>query len=147
MSVDLNIIANLTCEVNGVTVTDHQGEVTDLFNDAFALAITGVYFQRQGTIADATVTTIYVAANELPATSKYIQIWTDDDIYVQVIGSATHAIFKTIGMVPFTIPNGAVLGVASTTVIAAEPTTTAIAKIVLGNYSGGTVNWRMSMFL
>lgn len=147
MSYDLNVINSFTCDIGGITYTGKQATSDDLITDPFTISITGSPLQRGGTLADSTVTTIYTAASDIPATFLYAQLWADADIYMQLIGSATHAIVKCIAYVPFTIPNGKVLGVASTTVIAAEPTVTALSKIVLGNYSGGTCNWRLSMFL
>lgn len=144
----LEILNNMTLTVLGNTYTAKQGAITDDFSDVKSLTVTGLIHSRTGSIATSTVATVFDSANDLPATFLYAHVVCDQTVYIQIIGSATHAIVKVAAGVPFVIPGvGSVLGVASTTVIVSEPSLTAVAKIVIGNYSGNTANYTLNVIL
>lgn len=150
MSATLKILNSFEMAAQGRTFTGKQGPAIGAVDDTFDVTMTGLVHERIGTLATAAIATPYDSSNDLPATFSYLYLWADQDIYIQIIGSASHAIFKVDATNPFIMPGfGSVLGAANTTAIAggSEPTVTAVGKIVLGNYSGNTANYHLGIIL
>ena len=148
----LSILNSFSMPSQGKTVTGKQGAAADAVSTSMDLtaattpAIAGTIYSRIGTLATATYNTIYTAATDFPATFDYGHFWADQDCYIQLIFSATDIKFKVAAKVPFVIPGfGSGLGSAGTTVMSAEPTVTAVAKVVIGNVSGTTLNYALTL--
>lgn len=140
----LNIINNISMTSQGSTTVVKQGTSTDDATSAFAVTVTGTKHELIGSLATATVVTVFDDDDDVPADWDYMIYWADQDSYIQFIGSATNAIFKVLAKVPFTLTYDSVLAAANTTIITggAEPSVTDIDSIVIGNYSGSTMNFR-----
>lgn len=148
MSATLSIISNFSLPLQGITVTGKQGNTTDAATVAWTETVTGAIKDMIGTLATATVATVYNSSNDLPATFGYLFYWADQDSYIQIIGSGTNAIFKVAAKTPFWLPgNGTILAAANTTPIAgnSQPVLTNVASVVIGNYSGQTLNYRFAV--
>jgi hypothetical protein len=116
--------------------------------DEFAITVSGPCHRQAGTLSSAAVVTAYDSAEDAPTTWVYMHLWADQDCYVQVISAAASATFKVAAEQPFVLPGfGKVLAAASTTAISggAEPAVAAVAKVVIGNYSGSTMNYILTI--
>lgn len=147
MSSTLKIINNFVLDSQGLQKIGKQGAIADLTTDQFSITdvtIAGTCHYRTGLLATATIATLYDSSNDLPATFDYLFFWADVTMYLQLIGSATHAVTKVLAKTPITLSGyGLVLGAANTTPITGgtEPTCTAVSKAVIGNYTGGSGNY------
>lgn len=145
-AVDLEIINNFTISTQGDTIDGKQGAAVDGMNDPFAFQATnGTAQKRIGTLATATVVSIYDEDSDYPTGFEYFHFWADQDCYLQFIAQATHVVHKVEAKTPFVLPGfDDILGAASTTAITGgtEPTLSKIDSIILGNYSGTTLNWK-----
>jgi hypothetical protein len=144
MSATLEIISNFSIEVQGLTHSGKQGTSTDAATEPFEVTVGGQIHKVVGSLATATVVTVYDDDSDVPADWDYAYFWADQDCYIQIIGSGSNAIFKVEAKVPFWIPGfDTVLAAADTTIITGgtEPTLTDIDSIVVGNYSGNTMNY------
>lgn len=140
----LSIINNFELSAQGNTHRGKQGASSSLFNDALEITVSGTIHHIVGSLATATVVTVYDDDNDVPADWDYLYFWADQDLYIQLIGSGTNVIFKTEATQPFVLPGfDTLLAAADTTIITggAEPSLTDIDSIVLGNYSGTTANY------
>lgn len=148
MSASLNIINNLDMSSQGLTTQCKQGSSTDAFSTPFTLTIDGAKHHVQATLATATAVTVYDDDDDTPVDFDYLFLWADQDCYIQIVGSATAAVLKVKAKVPFTLGFNKVLGAAATTAITggAEPSVTDIDSIILGNYSGSTLNYVFAIF-
>ncbi len=140
---------------SGLTVTGKQGSADDAITDEFDLAttmtITGTAHYVPGQLATATAVTVYDDDDDKPVDFNYLYFWADQDMYIQIIGSTGNAQFKIAAKCPFVLAHPGtvaatqcgIVAVANTTPITggAEPTLTDIDSIVLGNYSGTTANY------
>ncbi len=140
---------------SGIPVIGKQGNADDVMTDEFDLAtplsIAGTAHCVSGSLATATVVTVYDDDDDKPADFNYLYLWADQDIYIQIIGSTGNAVFKVAAKVPFTLSHPGtvaatkcgIVAVANTTPITGntEPTLTDIDSIVIGNYSGTTANY------
>lgn len=111
-------------------------------------ALSGLIYNDAGTLATATALKIYDSSVMKPATFNYVWIWADQACYVQTIATATNCVYQMLPTVPQTFSLNTCLGAANTTPISTSaPSTTAIATIYLGNYSGSTMNWIIALIL
>jgi len=111
-------------------------------------ALSGLVYEGGGTLATATALKIYDSSVHKPATFNYVWIWADQACYVQTIATATNCVYQMLPTVPQTFSLNTCLGAANTTPISTSaPSTTAIATIYLGNYSGTTMNWSIAVIL
>ncbi len=143
MSATLKILNNFEITAQGVTYAGKQGAAADDVAEAYEASVTGLVHELVGQLATAAVETVY-ESDDPPASFAYAFAWADQTFYVQVIGSGSNAIFKVAAYQPFVIPGfGKVLGAASTTAITggSEPAVTDVASVLLGNYSGNTMNY------
>lgn len=140
----LKIINNFEISSQGLDFTGKQGASTDDFDDAFEFSVSGTVHQVLGSLATATVVTVYDDDDDVPADWDYLYFWADGDCYIQIIGSGTNVIFKVEATMPFVLPGfDSILAAADATKITggSEPTLTDIDSIVIGNYSGSTINF------
>jgi hypothetical protein len=140
----LSIISNFELDSQGRLKVGKQGAIADAITDAFDITVTGTCHYIEGSLATATVVTVYDDDNDFPADFDYAYFWADVDMYIQIVGSGSNAIFKVEAQVPFWISGfDTILAAADTTIITGgtEPTLTDIDSIVIGNYSGGTGNY------
>lgn len=132
----------------GVEAFAKQGAAADRAETPFEVTVTGSLFRQVATLPTANIATLWTAANDLPAMFAYGFLWTDQAAFLQRIGSATNAVDPITAEVPFTF-GGTILGAGTTTLISAgaPPSVTALSKIVLGNYSGVTLNYSLLLVL
>jgi hypothetical protein len=148
MSSTLSVVSNFSLASQGRTITGKQGAAADGFDTALDITVTGTVHEMIGSLATATVATVYDDDNDLPADWDYLYFWADQDCYIQIIGSGSNAIFKVEATVPFWLPGfDSILAAADTTIITggSEPTLTDIDSIVIGNYSGNTMNYHFAV--
>lgn len=140
----LSIINNFSLNSQGIIKEGKQGAIADGMSDALGITVTGTCHYMTGSIATATVNTIYDDDNDFPVDWDYLYFWADGIVYLQFIGSATNVILKIAATQPFVLPGyDSLLAAADTVIITggSEPTLTDIDSVVLGNYSGTTVNY------
>ncbi len=140
MAGSLSITNNFSLNNQGQIITGQQGAITTAPTAAFVIATTGTSKYLEGTLATATVVTAYNAANDFPATFIYAFYWADQVSYIQLVGSATNCVLKVAATQ---------LAAASTSIITggSEPAVETLAKIVLGNYSGVSMNYILAIIL
>lgn len=144
----LNIWNYASLVSQGSEKTVKQGTYTDTPQTPFALTVTGTCEDPTGSLATATVRTIYDSSTQFPATFDFTHYWADQNSYIQFVFAATNVILPVLAKVPFNLAPLAAslvgLAVADTTIITggAEPTLTNLSKVVIGNYSGSTMNYR-----
>lgn len=135
---------------DGSEITAKHGETTDAVQTPFAVTVTGNVHQAKNTLATATVRALWDSTNFVPATFAYAHFVADQICYLQLRTSAAQIIHKIAAKEPFVLPGySTILPAANTTIMAGgtEPTTVAITSIVLGNYSGSTLNYALSLIL
>jgi hypothetical protein len=141
----LSIINNFSLDSNGRTKEGKQGLAADAIADAYtALAVTGTTHYVEGVLATAAVATVYDDDDDLPADWDYRYFWADQICYIQIIGPTMNVIFKVAPYVPFVLPGyDSILAAANATPITggAEPTLSDIDSVVIGNYSGNSMNY------
>lgn len=148
MSATLSIVSNFSLPTQGRTLTGKQGAATDSFDEALDITVDGQVHEVIGSLATATVVTAYDDDDDVPADWDYLYFWADQDCYIQIIGSASNVIFKVEATVPFWLSGfDSVLAAANTTAITggSEPILTDIDSIVIGNYSGSTMNYHLAI--
>jgi hypothetical protein len=143
MSATLNIINNFTLEALGLTISGKQGNTTDDIATPFPVTVNGPGQIIPGSLLTATVVMLYDASVDAPAAPVYFFLWTDQDCDIQLIGSGSNVILPVKAKQPFILSGNSLLAAANTTPIAggATPSLTTLAKVVLGNYSGNTMNY------
>ncbi len=140
----LYVVNNFELVAQGQPRTGKQGVAADGFNAPLLLSVAGTIHQVVGSLPTANVFLVYDDDANLPVDWDYLYLWADQDLYVQLIGSASNVIFKVKATQPFVLPGyDSVLAAANTTPMSAltEPTLTDIDSVVLGNYSGLTANF------
>jgi hypothetical protein len=154
VAVSLNIVNNYDLEAQGISLVGKQGNITDAVDDPYNIAsdttvtIAGNRMNPGGTLATASVQLVYDASVAPLATFDYGHFWADQDACIQLITSATEVRFHVRAKVPFVIPGfGKMVASAGTSAIAgnSEPTYTTIAKIYVGNYSGNSMNYILTL--
>lgn len=146
----LNIWNSLSHNLLGSETTAKQGTTTDDPRTPFAITAAGHEYDVKGTLTTATVKTLWDEDSNFPATFLYGFLWTDQIAYVQLIAQATNVVHRLGAKQPFVLPGySTCLGAENTTIIAGgtEPTLSQIDSIVLGNYSGSTLNYRLVLVL
>lgn len=141
---NLLIVNRFAILSQGGLLIGKQGLADDAENDEYAISVTGNVHRDVGTIATATVRTVYDDDTNFPADWKYAFLWSDQTVYVQLIGSSTNVTIKVAAFQPFVLPGfDSLLAVANTTPITggSEPTLQDCDSILVGNYSGSTANY------
>lgn len=132
----------------GVEKTGKQGTSTDAAQTPFDVTVTGTDYAMTGSIATATVRTLWDEDSNFPATFDYLHFWCDQIVYLQLIAQGTNVIHRIAAKQPFVLPGySTILAAANTTPIAGgtEPTLSQIDSILLGNYSGSTANFTLTL--
>lgn len=146
----LSIINNFTGTLQGgATLVGKQGLAANGMADTYSPTITGLGKQFQSQLATATVVTVYDNSVDSLAAFIYLHYWADQATYIQLITAATNVKIKLGAYIPFSFGGYCtMLAAASTSAITggSEPATVAIAKVVLGNYSGTTANLVFTIF-
>lgn len=146
MAETLKLIANMEISVDGEPVTVKQGAASDNAKTAFEISVTGNIHHTHGSLSTASVRTLFDDDNDDPADFDYAIFWSDQDCYIQFIGASTNFAVKVEAKVPFIIPGfDSLYTAANTTAITGgtEPTMEDIDSIVLGNYSGETLRYKL----
>lgn len=146
----LNIWNNLSHSLVGGETTAKQGTTTDDPRTPFAITAAGHEYDLKGTLTTATVKTLWDEDSNFPATFLYAHLWVDQIAYVQLIAQSTNVIHRLAAKQPFVLPGySTLLAAANTTIIsgASEPTLSQIDSIVLGNFSGSTLNFHLVLVL
>ena len=140
----LYITNNFELSSQGIDSSGKQGLAASALADPYGITVTGTKHQVIGSLATAAVTTVYDDDNDTPADWDYLYYWADQISYIQIIGSGSNVIIKLAAYQPFTLAGyDVMLAAADTTAITGgtEPTGTDIDSIVIGNYSGNTMNY------
>jgi hypothetical protein len=144
----LSILNSFELDSNGRLKSGKQGEADSAVGTAFELTVSGTCHFLEGTLATATVITLWDDDNDFPADFDYLYFWADQDCYLQFVGTATNFTLKVEAYCPFVLPGfDELLAAASTTLITGgtEPTMESIDSVALGNYSGNTLNYTFSV--
>lgn len=148
MSATLSIINNFSLALNGREYTGKQGAADDEFATAFDISVDGAIHIAEGTLATATVVTAFDDDDDVPADWNYLYYWADEISYLQIIGPSMSVVFKIAAEQPFVLPGyDSLTAAASATAITggSEPTPSDIDSIVIGNYSGDTMNYLLAI--
>ena len=140
----LSILNNFSLPTMGNTQTGKQGAATAGFSTALDITVTGTVHRVEGQLATATVVTVYDDDDDVPADWDYLYYWADQISYIQIIGPTMHVVFKIAATQPFVLPGfDSLTAAANATAITggSEPSPSDIDSIVLGNYSGTTMNF------
>ena len=146
----LKVFNYLSHNLLGSETTAKQGTTTDSPQTPFAITSAGSEYDLKGTCATATVKTLWDEDTNFPATFLYAHFWADQICYLQLIAQSTNVIHRIAAKQPFVLPGySTLLAAANTTIITggSEPTLSQIDSIVLGNYSGSTLNFRLLLVL
>jgi hypothetical protein len=138
----LSILNSFELDSNGRLKSGKQGEADSAVGTAFELTVSGTCHFLEGTLATATVITLWDDDNDFPADFDYLYC------YLQFVGTATNFTLKVEAYCPFVLPGfDELLAAASTTLITGgtEPTMESIDSVALGNYSGNTLNYTFSV--
>lgn len=144
----LNLWNSFEFTSQGVQRTGKQGLAASAFPEPYAVTVNGTGHFLTGSLATATVVTVYDDDDDVPIDWVYLHIWADTAYYVQLIGATSNVIVKLAAKQPFVLPGfDSLLAAVNTTKITgiAEPTLEDIDSIVLGNYSGGTMNYTVAV--
>lgn len=148
MSATLSIINNFTVSSQGIAKSGKQGTYSDSFNEAFDITVAGSVHQVTGVLATATVATVYDDDDDVPADWDYLFYWADQDSYIQIIGPTMSVVFKVAAKQPFVLPGfDSLTAAASATAITggSEPAPSDIDSVVIGNYSGSSMNYHFAV--
>ena len=128
-----------------------QGTITDAPQTPFGITVTGTCDFITCSLTTATVRTVYDDDADFPTSFDYLYYWADQNSYIQLIFAATNVILPVLAKVPFVLgplaANLAGLAAANTTIITGgtEPTLTDLDSVVIGNYSGATMNFNFAV--
>ncbi len=140
----LNIKSSFEVTIRNKTIEGFQGTVaTNDADDVFAITVDGKAYDTPFQLATAGGLTIW--DEDTPghvSTFDYLFIVADQDLDLQIIGSATHCVLRIKAGVPFVLGYDTILGVANTTEITAgaTPAYETIDSIRISNRSGSTAN-------
>lgn len=140
----LNIINRFSLSANGRLHAGHQGASSVDPQDPMTLTVDGRVHDGSGSLATASVRTIYDDDSDFPQDFDYFWFKADQDCYIQLIGATANVIIKVEANVPIVLPGfDSILAAADTTAITGgtEPTMEDIDSIVIGNYSGSTMSY------
>lgn len=147
MAVDLNITSYFEISIRGRTISMFQNAVdaTSEASNPFVLSVDGVVHSGDWSLDTATARTIWDDDDDSPTDFDFFFFVATQNMFVQVIMSATHFIVPVLAKVPFILApktdalTAKALGAASTTAISGSaPSVTEIDSIVIQNNSGYT---------
>lgn len=140
----LSIINTFELVAQGLSVIGKQGLAASLVTDVYDITVSGTTHHVVGSLATATVVTVYDDDDDSPADWDYLFYWADQISYIQIIGPTMSVVFKIAAYQPFVLPGyDSLTAAASATAITggSEPSPSDIDSVVLGNYSGTTMNY------
>lgn len=140
----LYIQNNFSLLSQGNVKSAHQGAIDSSALDPLAISVTGTVHHVTGTLATASVVTVYDDDDDLPADWVYLYFWADQDCYLQVIVAGLSCVFKVKALQPFVLPGfDSILPIASAVPITGgvEPAVVDIDSVVIGNYTLVTMNY------
>jgi hypothetical protein len=153
----LKIINNAEITVNGETVAIKQGASGSSAKTAFEITVSGVITSGHGTLTSGAGNERVIFDDDTfqpgsASPADFFVFWCDQNCYLQFVGSSTHCLTSVLAQTPYVMHAGtrtnapttgiAILGVATTTDIAAEPTLQLVDHILVGQYSGTTANYK-----
>lgn len=151
MSATLNITNFFSLVSQGSERTGKQGSISDAPQTPFDITVTGTGDFLTGSLETATVRTIYDDDGDFPTDFNFSHYWADQNSYIQLIFGTTNVILSVLAKVPFCLAPLAAgfvgLAAANTVIITGgtEPTLTDLDSVVIGNYSGSTMNYTFSI--
>ena len=146
----LNVWTYLSHSLVGGETTAKQGTSTDAPQTPFAITAAGHQYDLKGTLATATVKTLWDEDSNFPATFLYAHFWADQICYLQLVAQSTNVVHRVAAKQPFVLPGySTILPAANTTLITGgtEPTLSQIDSIAIGNYTGTTLNFHLLLVL
>lgn len=144
MSATLSIKNTFEIELQGSTISGKHGLAASGADDALDITVSGTCHHVVGSLATAAIVTVYDDDDDVPADWDYLYFWADQDCYIQIIGPTMHVVFKIEAYQPFVLPGfDSLTAAANATPITggSEPAPSDIDSVVIGNYSGNTMNY------
>ncbi len=140
---DCNVISNFSITVRGRTYSSFQGtDSSNTATDAFVVDVDGEVHHMSSTLATATALKVWDDDTHKPSDFDLAFLVSDQDMTIQIIGSATNVALKVLAGVPFWLSYDVILAAANTTPISGtEPTWEDIDNIVIQNNSGNDANY------
>lgn len=138
----LSVISNFSMSSAGITYSGKQGTTTDSSTTSFDITVDGTIHTMRGSLATASVVTVWDDDDDTPADFDYLFYWADQDSYIQIIGPTMNVIFKVEAKVPYWQPGFDTMNAAANATAitgGAEPSMSDIDSIIIGNYSGTTM--------
>lgn len=138
MSATLKTRNGFEVECNGRLLLGYQGEISGVDTDQFELTVDGDAQYNPFTLQTADSILAWEAANDNPTAFEYFFLWTDQDVWVQLI-SASGSVYHTVrAKQAFSLCEGTMLPGTSTTANdgSSSPSVEAILKINVINRSG-----------
>lgn len=139
----LNITNFFSLVSDGLEITGKQGTTTDDPKTPFSITVTGTTHRVTGSLATASIRSLWDEDTSFPATFDYLFYWADQITYLQLIAQGTNVIHRIAAKQPFILPGySTILAAANTTPIVGitEPTLSQLDSVIAGNYSGSTAN-------
>lgn len=116
-----------------------------------AITVTGHHEQKQGTLATASVRTLYSSSADFPTTFAYLHYVADQITYLQLVAAdLAGVVHRVAANQPIVLPGYSTFlaGAAQAAITGgAEPTLSAVTTILIGNYSGSTAAYRFTYVL
>lgn len=151
MATTFSIMNNLLYQDGENTYSAKQGALTSGFTDRYKLSdvltLNNAVFQRRGQLATATVITIFDDDSDYPQDFQYLHFWCSVKMYLQII-TTSNVVIPILAYTPFVLPGFDALQIAANTTLitgGTEPTPVDIDSIALGNYSGGTGDYCLTL--
>lgn len=142
----LSVVNNLTGTFQGATHTAKQGLPDSDFSEGYDITVTGYPTVLVGALATGGSIKLYDDDTTVPADPVYWHLWTDKNGYLQLVGATSNIILPIAAYVPWVLYGHTMLAAANTTDIASvEPTLEDIDHIMLGNFSGSSMTWRLTL--
>lgn len=146
MSVDLDVTCAFSMTIRGKVYEMWQGTDSDgTAGDPFAVTVDGDSLALPFTLATATALTVWDDDVNKPADFDFFFFVATQNMFVQIIASATSFTVPVLAGVPFILApktdalTAKVLGAASTTAMSGSaPSVTEVDSIVIQNNSGNT---------
>src|SRR5262245_31500588 len=96
----LYITNNFQIDILGQLVSGQQGSSTTPPQDGYAFTVSGEVLSRIGSVATATVKTIYDDDSDFPADWDYLWFKADQDVYLQIIMGSSNFTVKVEANLP-----------------------------------------------
>lgn len=144
----LTIVNNLEgVDITGNTFFAKQGGVADDFSEGADVTVTGYKQQVAGALSTATVRKLFDDDEDFPTDPLYFHFWASGACYLQVIGATTNFVIPISAEMPWVLRGNTILAAADTTAITggATPSLEDIDSIVLGNYSGASIDYCLTI--